>query len=208
MRSKIIGTICLVLGIVIIVSTGTSFAYFTVTVSSNGEEITGATESFDVDLSIDTVYKATQLIPLDDTKITSAITKTSDKCIDNKGYQVCSLYTITLTNNGEAQILNGYITTESTTYTSNHLKCQLFDTDYNSVSDEVVISTNTTDKVYFKKDTNNVATEINNTDVTYYLVVWLSEAGTTQNEDINKTFTGKVAFESLYGSEISATFTS
>ena len=41
MENKIIGTVCLILGIIIIVSTGTSFAYFSATASSTGDDISG-----------------------------------------------------------------------------------------------------------------------------------------------------------------------
>lgn len=208
MRSKIIGTICLILGIVIIVSSGTTFAFYAVTASTNGDDITGQTLNFDVRLNSSILYKATQLVPLSDSLIGEAITKTTNKCIDNKGYEVCSLYSLTLTNNGDAQILNGYISTTNTTYTTDNLMCQLFDSNYNPVSDVVTLSRVASEKKYFQKNNTRIATEVNNRDVTYYLAIWLHETGKLQNADYSKSFSGKVIFESIYGDQIFADFSS
>ena len=208
MRSKIIGTICLILGIVIIVTSSTTFAFYAVTVSTNGDDITGQTLNFDVRLNSSILYKATQLVPLNDSLIDEAITKTTNKCIDNKGYEVCSLYSLTLTNNGDAQVLNGYVSTANTTYTTDNLMCQLFDSNYNPVSDVVTLSRVAGEKKYFQKNNIRIATEVNNRDVTYYLAIWLHETNELQNEDYAKTFAGEVVFESLYGDKISASFSS
>lgn len=217
MRSKIVGTICLVLGIIIIVSTGTSFAYFSASSTVDGDQITGETINFDVALTSDTIYKSTRIIPLEDQYIDDAITKNTKKCIDSKGYEVCSLYTLTLINNGDANILNGYISTSTSDkpYITDNLRCQLFDTNYNPVSDITTISKNVDEKVYFKstvnETTNNLAIEVNNTtkkETTYYLAIWLHETGEPQDEDYSKIFNGKVVFESIYGNKIHADFSS
>lgn len=208
MKNKIIGTVCLVLGIIIIVTTGTSFAYFSSTASSNGDAISGTTANFAVKLTSTIIHEATQLVPLSDDLIDEAITKSTNKCIDIKGQEVCSLYNLKLTNAGDAQILNSYISTTSTTYTTDNLKCQLFDSNYNPVSDIVTISKVVNDRIYFKNGANNIATEINNKEVTYYLAIWLHETSGLQNADYSKTFSGEVVFESLNGDKISASFTS
>lgn len=215
MRSKIIGTICLVLGIIIIVSTGTSFAYFSASAGINGDDITGETMNFDVELSATPIYKATRIIPLEEQYIDDAITKSTNKCIDSKGYEVCSLYTLTLSNSGDAQVLNGYISTSTSDrpYVTDNLRCQLFDSSYNPVSDITILSKTLNEKVYFQttenNTTNNVAIEVNSTtkkEVTYYLAIWLHETGGPQNDDYSKTFSGKIVFESLYGNQITANF--
>lgn len=214
MRSKIVGTICLVLGIIIIVSTGTSFAYFSATVS-DGNNITGETFDFDIKLTATPVYKATRIIPLDDKYIDDAITKSTNKCIDNKGYEVCSLYRVTLTNNGGSQILNGYVSTSESErpYITDNLRCQLFDSNYNAISDITILSKTIGEGSYLKKTedgvTNDVAIEVNETtkkETTYYLAIWLHDTGVSQNEDYSKTFVGKIFFESIYGDKIYADF--
>lgn len=204
MRNKLIGTICLALGIIVIVTTSTSFAYFAASVE-NDEDILGSTKEISVNLELEEIYKSEQLIPLEDSKITTAI---SHNCVDSKGYQVCSLYKITLTNAGEPLVLNGYITSsETTNYTTDHLKGQLFSTDLTTSISTVTTLTNTTGKQYFKIDeTNLYSIEIQNTS-TMYLVIWLTETGTYQNEDYDKDYVGRIAFESIGGGEVTSTFT-
>lgn len=211
MRDKIIGTICLILGIVVIVSTGTSFAYFTVSTNTSGDEISGTTAKFDIDLGIEEIYGASQLVPLEDTLIVEAV---NNNCVDKSkyAYQVCSLYKITLTNNGDAQILNGYITAEQgTNYITNHLKGQLFNNTLTETISGILTltdegTTNTEDKKYFKIDETNLFTTKVLSKETLYLAVWLTETHDFQNEDYSKTFNGKIAFEGLGGGNISAKF--
>lgn len=209
MREKLIGTICLVLGIAVIVTTGTSFAYFTAIADSNNS-ITGNVEDFGVTLSLEDMYVADSLIPLEDNKILSAVNNTPNKCKDNRGYDVCSLYKVTLTNEGEAQVLNGFIKTKTTSYITDNLKCQLISSDLTqSVGEILTLSRTPNEKNYFRVDnTNLVSTAINNTPVTYYLAIWLSETHDFQDDDYNKDFTGSIAFESVYGQTITAEFKS
>ena len=209
MREKLIGTICLVLGITIIVTTGTSFAYFT-TVADENQNITGEVADFGVSLSLDEIYVANRLIPLEDTDIIKAVNNTPSKCIDNSGYEVCSLYKVTLTNSGEAQILNGFIQTKNTEYITDNLKAQLLNSDLSgAVSNVLTLSRTLEEKKYFQVDsTNLVSTQVNNTPVTYYLAIWLTETHDYQDDDYNKNFTGSIAFESVYGQTLTAEFNS
>ena len=205
MEKKIFGSICLVLGIAIIVSTGASFAYFSASASSEGN-ISGTTVNFDVNLNLTTIHQSTNMIPLQDTLVATAISGTN-KCIDTKGYEVCSLYKITLTNDGDPFVLNGYLKTSSTTYTTGNLKYQIYDTNYNAISDVMVPSLTANEKVYFTKDSNMVTTSMNHNDTEYYLVMWITETNTLQNADYSKSYTGLVGFETLSGERIEATFT-
>lgn len=213
MRDKIIGTVCLVLGIIIIVSTGTSFAYFSATVEGSGDDITGTTMNFDVDLKVEATYTADQLVPLEDNLISAAV---NNKCVDTSkyNYQVCSLFKITLTNNGDPQILNGHITAaEGTNYITDHLKGQLFNSDLTETVSGVLTLTdpeeiNLEEKRYFKiDDTNLFTTEITNENI-LYLAIWLTETHDYQNDDYNKDFIGNIAFESISGEKVTSTFTS
>lgn len=212
MREKIIGTICLVLGITIIVTTGTSFAYFTA-ISDNNNNITGQVEGFGVTLTLDEIYAAEQLIPVEDSKILTAVNKTPNKCKDNQGYDVCSLYKITLNNTGEAQVLNGFVKAKTSEYITDNLKCQLINSDLNeTVGNVMTLSKTASEKTYFEvvtgENTNLLSTAINNTPVTYYLAIWLTETHDYQDDDYDRDFTGSIAFESIYGQTITAEFSS
>lgn len=211
MRDKIIGTVCLVLGIIVIVSTGTSFAYFTAATNSSGDDITGTTMNFDVDLSLEETYTATELVPLEDNLILTAV---NNNCKDSYGYEVCSLYKITLINNGDPQILNAHITAqEGTTYITENLKGQLINSDLTvAISNPLILTdeneTNTEDRRYFRIDeTNLYATEITTTE-TMYLAIWLTETHDYQNDDYSKDYLGSIAFESISGEKVVATFNS
>ena len=205
MEKKIFGSICLVLGIAIIVSTGASFAYFSASTSSEGN-ISGTTVNFGVNLNLTTIHQSTNMIPLQDTLVATAISGTN-KCIDTKGYEVCSLYKITLTNSGDPFVLNGSLKTSSTTYTTGNLKYQIYDINYNAISDVTAPSLTANEKVYFTKDSNMVTTSMNHNDTEYYLVMWITETNTLQNADYSKSYTGLVGFETLSGERIEATFT-
>lgn len=209
MRDKIIGTVCLVLGIIVIVSTGTSFAYFNTSVNGSGDDITGTTMDFDVDLKVSPIYSGEKLVPLEDNLINVAV---NNKCIDSYGYNVCSLYQITLTNNGDPQILNGYIvSSDGTNYITDHVKGQLFSSDLTrSISNVLTLTdeeqTNTVDKRYFHIDNTNLySIEVTSTE-TLYLALWLTETHDYQSDDYNKDYFGNISFESISGEVISATF--
>lgn len=204
MRNKLIGSLCLVMGIIVIVTTSTSFAYFSASVDGTGD-ISGETLNFSVNLKVEEIYKTEQLIPIDDSIIPIAI---NNNCVDSKGYDVCSLYKITLTNTENPIVLNGHITSvEGTSYTTDHLKGQLFSSNLTTSISTVTTLTNTSGKQYFKVDgTNLYSIEVQNTN-TLYLAIWLTETGDYQDEDYNKNFVGKISFESIGGGQISATFT-
>lgn len=204
MRNKLLISVLTAIFIIIVTTYGTTFAYFSST--ANAGNIGGETYNFDIDLTSTPEYEATMLVPIKDNMINQAINKTNNKCIDNKGYEVCSLYKLTLTNHGNAELLNGYIETTSTTYTTTNLKYQLFSDNYTALSTSESLAA-IGKKSYFKDTANNyVHTEIDTTPINYYLVIWLSETNESQNEDMNKDFSGNIVFESINGNQISASF--
>lgn len=206
MKAKIIGSICLVLSIVVIVTGGASFAYLN-TSASNGEIIEGEVYGFDVSLNLNPIYEATNLVPLEDNLIDIMIAKGTNKCRDNDGFQVCSLYKVTLSNAGDAQVLNGYVKTNASTYTTTNLKYQIFNMQYINVTDVLTVSKTAGNKVFFSQNGNNISSPINTgNNIEYYLVVWLHETGNLQKADEGKTFTGKIGFETIGGNNIEASF--
>lgn len=205
MKKKVLSSIFITIIIIIVVTLGTTLAFFSASVS-NEDVVKGEASTFDVELQLATVYKASQLVPLSDNLVPNAIGKSSNKCIDSQNYEVCTLYTLTLANSGKSQIVTGYVSTDSTTYTTDNLKYQIFDSNYNAITDVMTLSRVVSEKVYFKKDNSLVNASIDNTNITYYLAIWLSETVTSQSSDYSKTFTGKVGFESIYGDNVTATF--
>ena len=113
----------------------------------------------------------------------------------------------TLSNTGSSFTLNGYLKTSSTTYTTGNLKYQVYDTNYNAVTDVLTPSLTASQKVYFKKGSNNIETTINSTNVEYYLVMWITETNTMQTADYSKNYSGVVGFEAISGDVLEANLT-
>ena len=175
---------------------GATYAYY---VSQDTKTFTGEIEKGIVStLNLTTTKSSTNLVPLQDSKIKTAITKSSNKCIDKNNYEVCSLYTITLTNTNASENLYGYVKTNTTTYTTTNLKYQIFDSSYNAITDVMTISKTANDLVYFKKGTTKVSITSTGTKK-YYLAIWLSDTNSDQSSDYSKTFNGAIGFE-LVGS--------
>lgn len=195
MKNKIYISVMAVL-IISALTFGATYAYY---VSQDTKTFTGEIEKGIVStLNLTTTKSSTNLVPLQDSKIKTAITKSSNKCIDKNNYEVCSLYTITLTNTNVSENLYGYVKTNTTTYTTTNLKYQIFDSSYNAITDVMTISKTANDLVYFKKGTTQVSITSTGTK-TYYLAIWLSDTNSDQSSDYSKTFNGAIGFE-LVGS--------
>lgn len=205
MKQKLFSSICFVLAIVIVVTTSTTFAYL-IASSENTTDVSGKTADFNVKLALTTVHKSTNMVPLKDSLVVTSI-KNTNKCINKNNYEVCSLYKLTLSNTGSSFTLNGYLKTSSTTYTTGNLKYQVYDTNYNAVTDVLTPSLTASQKVYFKKGSNNIETTINSTNVEYYLVMWITETNTMQTADYSKNYSGVVGFEAISGDVLEADLT-
>lgn len=208
MNKKIELSILAVIGISIITLLGVAFSYFVAIGSTGGDNITGRTMNFGAGLSISTVYRATNLVPLSNNLVSTAITKENNKCIDINNRDVCSLYTITLSNSGDTVELIPYVTTTSTTYTTTNLKCQLYNSSYTAVSDVITLSTTANGKVYLTSNSNNVTINLGSSSQTYYLVIWLADTTLSQTSDYSKTYSGTITFEAGNGGTVYASFNS
>ena len=81
MNKKIELSIFVVMGIIIISLLGTTFSYFSA-VASNSGDITGNTMNFGASLNINAVYRATNLVPLANNLVSTAITKESNSTME------------------------------------------------------------------------------------------------------------------------------
>lgn len=199
-------SIIIVAIMIVITVLGTTFAYFAVVVNGTGDNITGDTFNFGASLSMNTVYQATNLVPLNNSLVGTAISKVNNKCIDKNSHDVCSLYQITLSNTGDSIILHPYITTTSTTYTTTNLKAQLYNNSYISVSDVMTVSNTNNGKVYFTSSGNDLSVNLSSSNIIYYLVVWISDTSSPQPADQSKTFSGTITFEAINGKDTSIDF--
>lgn len=201
---SILGVLC-----ISVVTFGVTYAYYA---AESDKTFTGEAETgINTTLNLEATYSATKLVPLSDDLVKTAISKTSSKCIDKSKYEVCSLYKITLSNTTASENLYGYVRTESSTYTTDNLKYQIFDSSYNALTDIMTLSRTADTIVYFKKDDSNY-TVTSSGNIIYYLAIWLTDTGLEQSEDYSKNFSGYIGFESVEHSgtgigEIEANFT-
>ncbi len=212
-NGRIIFISCVVVLLIIALVASGTYAYFTLVVNvNNNGNIGGNTYKFDVSMDVNVIKQSTSLVPFSDDLIVDAISKT-DKCVDKDGYEICNIYKLNLTNNGNSdEILYGYVSTSNTTYVSDRLKYQVFtlnNDNYTAYTDPISVSLNTDEKVYFKKNNTLVNSSlVKGNSAEYYLVMWISLVLEDQNEDAGKSFNGYINFESFYGDRITAKFSS
>ena len=200
----------LFIGGIIFMVIGSTFAYFTATANN---VVSGSVYKVNVSMSI-TTLKNGNMIPVDDSLIDDTL-NTANQCIDVRNNRICSLYQVTLTNNGNAIVMNGYLKTNSITYTTNNLKYQLFTYSggtYSAISDAKTVPTSVNGTSNFTLSSNNIDISLNDGTsssyvTNYYLVIWLSDPGdANQTADIGKSYGGSLVFTSTSGNTISADF--
>lgn len=196
MKNKLLFSILNVVAISVL-TFGVTYAYYEA--SSSEKKFTGEAQGgINTALTLTKTYIASDLVPLSDSLVTTAISKTTNKCIDKSGYEVCSLYQITLTNTASSENIYGYIRTSSSTYTTDNLKYQIFNSSFSALTDIMTLSKTADETVYFQKDSESYSVTSTGT-TTYYLAIWLTDTGEEQSEDYSKTFSGYIGFE-LVGS--------
>ena len=213
MDSKFNKTIIILLFVfgIIFMIIGSTFAYFAATINSIGDNISGSTYKFNVDLNISSI-KNNKLIPIADNLIDDTLNSTHI-CTDTRGYGLCYLYKITFTNRGSAQNLIGYLKTNNTTFETNNLKYQLFRKNgntYSFISDMKSVPVLNANSDFTLSNNNMIVTLNDGTASNYstelYLAIWLSDSGNNQLEDSDKTYSGSITFTSSSGNTISVDF--
>ena len=214
---KIIVYSLILLGLAVLV-VGATYAFFAASETNSGT-VKGNTYSLNASLNIEPI-KTGNLIPVVDSSMLTSLNG-SYPCVDSRSddYSLCSIYKVTVTNNGTATEFNGYVETNSATSyiasANSNLRYQLFthSTNYTAVSDIGIMNTTSGSKNYLKSSNNNISISLNDgtssaTQREYYLVIWLHDTNNNQLDDANKSYSGSLVFETLNGGRISSTFTS
>lgn len=210
----VVGVATLVVAII-----GATFAYFSASASDN-TNITGNTaQAGGVDLEITPVTATgADMVPLnllgDDMKtapvtgdqFADAIGATKGaSCVDSNGNNVCQVYSIKVTNKSTTSTIQVRGTLNLASEATN-MKWQLLT---NATSTEratfaTIVGTGTAGDITVGGNTGGTgATAASQTlgasaDATYYVLVWLEETGSAQEDaDANKTFKGTVNFEAV-----------
>lgn len=217
----------IMLAIVILIGVGSTFAYFTASIGSKENALSATAAVFKIDLIDDTELIKKNMIPSEEKYVDMAINrldasgnflkpyeengetiKEGTTCIDDNLFEICSIYTFTISNPTSTD-LPLYITLIPSVNTFENLYYKVVDKDLN----EVISATKLVDdreytldasgnKVYKADSTISpvVLTEINKTlpkatdektpsTVKYSIVMWIMETGENQTtEDSGKRF--------------------
>lgn len=195
MEKKLNKILVSVLAVILIttLTVGVTYAYL---VAHDSQNITVKSASgINSVLTLTTVKETSNMVPIMDNKIVTAI---KNNCVDKNNYDVCSLYSVKLTNTSSTESLYGYVRTVSSSYTTTNLRYQIFDSSYNAVTDIMTISNSSDSFVYFEKSSSKLTITSNGTN-NYYFVIWLTDTGAEQSSDYSKVFNGAIGFE-LVGS--------
>lgn len=198
MEKKLNKILVSVLAVILIttLTVGVTYAYL---VAQDSKDVTIVTANgVNTTLTLEPIKVSNNLVPLNDTKVKTAIGKADKKCVDKNNYDVCSLYSVKLTNTSSVESLYGYVRTVSSSYTTTNLRYQIFDSSYNAVTDVMTISNSSDGFVYFEKSSSKLTVTSNGTK-NYYFVIWLTDTGAEQSSDYSKVFNGAIGFE-LVGS--------
>ena len=186
----LIVTIVAVIILICLIAGGT-YAFFAAQVSSS-QYISGTSASSDenIKLEITQVSNGTgKLVPQLDSAIQKAVTGATGKgsCIDDNGNTICKVYKIVITNLTEVSIkfeTNLQLTAEN----MENLKWA----EGTSASSGFPTIEGIHPKSYINLDDNSLEPKgESNSSITYYVVIWISETTTIQNDRNN--FTGTVS---------------
>lgn len=196
----IIAMLTLVVAIV-----GATFAYFSLQASDeNTIKGNAAQAGLSLEVRKVSVDASGDLVPLDETLLEKAIkgdsATGSQMCVDKNGNTVCQVYEVKVTNEGSAATaVNGSLTLSAETITN--LKWQIMTDQSTPVTDTGQFKT-TDDTELAKNDT----VEANPGTKTYYIMIWIDEIESPQNDSDTGAFTGVVSFTSADGSGVTGTF--
>lgn len=221
---------------------GATFAWFSASVGTGENDVNLTAYQFDADLTVERVFPTAEnaskkIIPFVPGKVLRegqenetnnmnyALNEATKKCVDSSGYLVCSLYKITVTNNGSDAIeLDGTVTTIETTKTetgttltaNGALKAQIIsyaDGKYTYTHDLskalALPNTGESGKLIMDKATLTVgATPAANT-AELYVLVWLNDTTENQSSMMGASYKGQFIFSAVgmgAGNQLTGTF--
>ncbi len=213
---------------------GATFAYFTATAGSNNASVNLTAYEFSASVEVEPVYPTIDgsLVPINPTatvagtepaitNLAYALNNATNKCIDSRGFQVCALYQVTITNEGaEALTFAGSVLTtvnnpasseEGTTSTAfSNLKIAEVTgtTDNFAVGTSADIPAQVGDSIAFGTNITVPAKEGDTPGTAQkYFVVYLND-NEDQSSEMGAHFEGQLVFASTSGAEgrITGTF--
>ena len=222
---------------------GATFAWFSASVSSGENDVNLTAYQFDADLTVERVFPTAEnaskkIIPFVPDKVLReglenetnnmnyALNEATNKCVDSSGYLVCSLYKITVTNNGSNAIeLDGSVTTMETTATktgttltaNGDLKAQIISyadgkyTYTHNLSKALALpnTVSGSEKLIMDPATLTVGATSGANTAELYVLVWLNDTTENQSTMMGASYKGQFIFSAVgmgAGNQLTGTF--
>ena len=222
---------------------GATFAWFSASVGSGENDVNLTAYQFDAKLTVERVFPTAEnaskkIIPFVPDKVLRegqgdqtnnmnyALNEATNKCVDSSGYLVCSLYKITVTNNGSDAIeLDGTVTTiettpteKGTTLTANgDLKAQIISyadgkyTYTHNLSKALALpnTVSGSGKLIMDPATLTVGATPGANTAELYVLVWLNDSTENQSSMMGASYKGQFIFSAVgmgAGNQLTGTF--
>lgn len=222
---------------------GATFAWFSASVGSGENDVNLTAYQFDADLTVERVFPTAEnaskkIIPFVPDKVLReglenetnnmnyALNEATNKCVDSSGYLVCSLYKITVTNNGSDPIeLDGSVTTMETTPTetgttltaNGDLKAQIISyadgkyTYTHNLSKALALpnTASGSGKLIMDPATLTVGATPGANTAELYVLVWLNDTTGNQSSMMGASYKGQFIFSAVgmgAGNQLTGTF--
>ena len=222
---------------------GATFAWFSASVGSGENDVNLTAYQFDAELTVERVFPTAEnaskkIIPFVPDKVLREglenetnnmnydLKKKKKKCVDSSGYLVCSLYKITVTNNGSDAIeLDGSVTTMETTPTetgttmtaNGDLKAQIISyaegkyTYTHNLSKALALpnTVSGSGKLIMDPATLTVGATPGANTAELYVLVWLNDSTENQSSMMGASYKGQFIFSAVgmgAGNQLTGTF--
>ena len=222
---------------------GATFAWFSASVGTGENDVNLTAYQCDAKLTVERVFPTAEnaskkIIPFVPDKVLRegqgdqtnnmnyALNEATNKCVDSSGYLVCSLYKITVTNNGSDAIeLDGTVTTMETTPTetgttltaNGDLKAQVISyaegkyTYTHNLSKALALPNTVkgSGKLIMEPATLTVGATPGANTAELYVLVWLNDSTENQSSMMGASYKGQFIFSAVgmgAGNELTGTF--
>ena len=191
----------------IVMSLGSTYAYYAATINSQNNEITSGSKAYSISLSVLPKYTGHKLIPLKDELIDKAI---ENECIDKNGQGACYAYTIRVYDyDEETEFISLSLNIETNGVTN--LSYMSLDEDNNKT---VIKNEENEDPIIINRITSGEEMEIGDFNVkgkseyTLTLLIWLTDIRVSQNNEDLGTFNGNITVYAGKGGQITGNISS